>query len=69
MTSDGAVKLTHALKTVRLRWEDAQDYWHDSVRHNFEEQHLRPLEERVQVAIKGMQDLAEVLAQMRRECS
>ena len=69
MSSDGAVKLTHALKNLRLKWEHAQEYWSDGVRRNFEEQHLRPLEERVQVATKGMQDLSEVLAQMRRECS
>ena len=69
MTSDGAVKLTHALKTLRLRWDDAKDQWSDGVRQNFEEHHLRPLEERVEVAMRGMQEMAEVLAQMRRECS
>jgi hypothetical protein len=69
VTSDGAVKLTHALKTLRIRWEEARDQWSDAVRRNFEEHHLGPLDERTEVAIRGMQELAEVLDQMRRECS
>jgi hypothetical protein len=69
MSSDGAIKLHHALKTMRTRWDLAKDQWNDAVSRDFETNHLGPLEDRTEAAIRGMDKLSEVLAKMKRECS
>jgi hypothetical protein len=43
--------------------------WNDSVRRRFEERHLAPLDPATDAALLGMQKLAEVLDQVRRDCS
>lgn len=63
----GTAKLEHALKTLRVKWDATQADWSDQVRQNFEEKHLAPLETRVQATIRGMDQLAAILAQMIRD--
>ena len=68
MSRDGSAKLTHALKDVRMRWDDTKEQWKDSVRENFEKNHLSPMQDAAALAARGMDDLAEVMGRMKREC-
>ncbi len=67
--SAGSTTLQYALKNLRQHWEAAKEGWQDQVRHDFERNHIQPLEAQVSGAIRAMDRLAEVTAKMRRECS
>jgi hypothetical protein len=65
----GSNRLKHAIKTLQEHWLITESTWNDSVRRRFEERHLRPLDPAVDAALIGMQRLAEILDQVRRDCS
>lgn len=65
----GSSRLKHALRTLQEHWRMTETTWNDSVRRRFEERHLLPLDPAVDAAMLGMQKLAKVLEQVRRDCS
>jgi len=64
-----ASRLNHAIKTLLEHWDATSETWNDAVRKDYEERHVAPLESAVKVAMGGMQDIAEVLGKVRRDCS
>jgi hypothetical protein len=67
--STGSARLTHALKTLRERWEGTKEHWSDQVARDFEKNHLIPLETQSNNAARGMEKLAEIFAKLRHDCS
>jgi hypothetical protein len=65
----GANRLKHAMKTLLEHWEVTKETWTDQVRRDFEDHHLAPIERAVDVALNGMQEIGEVLAKVRKDCS
>ncbi|GAC1474819.1 MAG: hypothetical protein NVSMB9_25910 [Isosphaeraceae bacterium] len=65
----GANRLRHAIKTLQEQWLSIEPSWNDSVRRQFEQRHLQPLDPAVDVALVGIQKLSEVLEKIRRDCS
>jgi hypothetical protein len=65
----GSNRLKHALRTLQDHWRLTEATWNDSVRHRFEERHLLPLDSAVDAATLGMQKLATLLEQVRRDCT
>jgi hypothetical protein len=65
----GSTRLAQTIRTVRDQWLVTEATWNDSVRQRFEERYLAPLEPAVDAAVNGMQKIAEVLDQVRRDCS
>ena len=65
----GTSRLRHAIKVLRDHWAVTEATWNDSVRGRFEERYLAPLDPAVDAALIGMHKLAEVLDQVRRDCS
>lgn len=65
----GSHRLKHAIRTLQDQWRVTEATWNDSVRRRFEERHILPLDPAVDAAVLGMQKLAEVLDQVRRDCS
>lgn len=65
----GSNRLKHAIKTLQEHWLATEPTWNDAVRRKFEERHLMPLDPAVDAALIGMQKLAEILDQVRRDCS
>lgn len=63
----GASRLKHALNALQEHWRLTEPTWNDSVRTRFEERHLLPLDSAADSALNGMQKLAEVLDQIRRD--
>jgi hypothetical protein len=68
-SSGGANKLHHAMKTLVEKWDGTEAQWRDQVRLDFGENHLVPLEDQVSATIRAMGRLADVLGQVRRDCS
>lgn len=65
----GRGRLYDALKQLRRRWEDVEPLWTDSVRREFEEKILEPLNLIADEALRAMDRLAQVFGQVRRECT
>ena len=66
--SAGSARLTGALKTLKLQWEETKDSWNDKIRQDFESTHMLPLESRASAAARGMDQLSEVLKKVRHDC-
>ena len=64
----GSNKLNYAIKTLRAKWDQTEVHWRDAVRREFEEHHIEPLESQVETTLRAMQQLAGILARMRKEC-
>jgi hypothetical protein len=67
--TSGSNRLKQTVRTLRDHWLITEATWGDSVRHRFEERYLAPLDPAVEAAVIGLQKLAEVLDQVRRDCS
>jgi hypothetical protein len=65
----GSNRMRHALKAFQEHWQAAEPAWNDAVRVRFEERYVRPLTPAVEAAALGMHKLADVLDQIRRDCS
>ncbi len=65
----GSTRLHQTIRIIQDQWLLTEATWNDSVRQRFEERYLAPLDTAVDSAINGMQKVAEVLEQVRRDCS
>jgi hypothetical protein len=61
--------VSQTIRALREHWLVTEPTWSDAPRQRFEERFLAPLEPAVDSALCGMQKLAEVLDQVRRDCS
>ena len=57
------------MKTLLERWDATRDQWDDKVARDFEKNHLLPLEQQVEHALRGMDKLGEILTKVRSDCS
>ena len=64
--SAGSARLNHAIKTLRDHWEVTREKWEDKVAQDFEKNHLVPLEQQTEPALRGMEKLNEVLRRSAR---
>jgi hypothetical protein len=65
----GATHLNQTIRVLRDHWLASEASWTDSVRQRFEERYLVPLDPAVDSALNGLEKIAEVLDQVRRDCS
>jgi len=65
----GSTRLNQTIRALKDQWLVTEATWGDSVRQRFEDRYLAPLEPAVDSAINGMAKIAEVLDQVRRDCS
>ena len=65
----GSNRLGQSFRTLREQWLVTEATWGDSVRQRFEERYLAPLESATDSAVNGIQSIAEILDQVRRDCS
>jgi hypothetical protein len=65
----GSNRLKQTLRALKDQWIVTEETWGDQVRRHFEDRYLGPLDPAVDAAINGMQKIAEVLDQVRRDCS
>ncbi len=67
--SAGSARLKHALKTLREHWDLTREQWNDPVSRDFEKNHLIPLDQQSNNALRGMDKITEVLQKVRHDCS
>jgi hypothetical protein len=65
----GQIRIARAAKSLHLEWENAKEHWNDGNRTSFERQHLQPLAPQVTLLLAVTQQVADVLAQIERDCS
>jgi hypothetical protein len=65
----GAGKLSFALKTLRTRWDNTQLHWKDEVRDEFDENHLKLIEEEVMATLNATNVLSQLLLKAQQECA
>ena len=65
----GSTRLSQTIRALRDQWLVTEATWSDSVRQRFEERYLAHIEPAVDSAVNGLQKIAEVLDQVRRDCS
>lgn len=63
----GSGRLQEALEELQLAWRATADVWNDANSRNFEEQHVRTIQEEVNAALPAISHLAQVLQSARRE--
>jgi hypothetical protein len=64
----GSSKLSLALKTLRVHWEETRARWNDPVSQAFEENHWTPLEMQVLATLRGIDTLAQELDKAKQDC-
>jgi hypothetical protein len=65
----GSHRLAQCSRLLRDQWLATEATWSDSVRQRFEERYLVPIESAVDSAVNGIKAMADVLEQVRRDCS
>ena len=61
-------QLYDAQKTARARWDAATEVWTDASRRDFEEQTWEPLDQLVTNALRAVDQLAVLFAEVRQDC-
>jgi hypothetical protein len=65
----GRYRIMTAHKTLLERWEETRLVWQDSVRAEFDRDHLEPLAPMLATTLGAIDQLAQVLGRLRQECS
>ena len=65
---EGRGQLSKAFQDLNLRWLDTRASWDDVVARRFEDKYLRPVESDLKAAAAAMDQMATLLAQIRRDC-
>lgn len=61
-------QLAKSIKDLEARWADTKMDWDDVVSQRFEERFLAPLDVDLRNATAAMDHVAQLLAQVRRDC-
>jgi hypothetical protein len=64
----GRARLYSALKTLQSRWDTTEPHWQDTMKGQFVEQVLTPLQTQAAAALEAIDKMDLVLHQMRRDC-
>ncbi len=65
---DGRGRLYSALETLRAHWDQTEPHWRDTMKAQFVEQILLPLQEQTAAALQAIDRMDVILHQMRRDC-
>ena len=66
---EGRGQLAKAMKDLMNRWSDATSQWDDAMSKEIETSCLVPLEMDLRNAVGAMEHIAQVIAQVKSECS
>lgn len=65
---EGRGNLNKGLKDLMLRWDSTRSDWSDEVSEQFEKTYLEPLELSLRQAVSAMDQMAQVLSRVDKEC-
>ena len=67
--TNGRVRLQHAIKQLKVRWEIVKEHWHDEASRKFEEDYMDPIDPEIIASIQAIDRLDEIFARAKRDCS
>jgi hypothetical protein len=67
--NSGLGRIANAMATLKQRWRETKEQWHDENARKFEDENLRPIPEKLQGIIAAVQRLGEVLDLADRDLS
>lgn len=67
-TTAAKANLVDAMKLLRAAWDRAKTDWSDPVSQRFEREVIDALEPRILAAVKAIDHVAELAAEVKREC-
>jgi hypothetical protein len=62
------MELNSALKELKIRWEDTQSVWNDSVSQDFQEHQWLPFTGQVMSMLRAVERLSPVLEKVYHDC-
>jgi hypothetical protein len=65
---EGRGNLNKGLKDLMLRWDSTRSDWSDEVSEEFEKTYLEPLEQSLRQAVSAMDQMAQVLSRVDKDC-
>ncbi|MGH7213576.1 MAG: hypothetical protein ACREIT_02250 [Tepidisphaeraceae bacterium] len=65
---EGRGQLSKAMKELMLHWAETKSSWSDPRGEEFEKKYLEPLEQSLRGAAGAMDQMATLLATIRRDC-
>ena len=66
---DSHARLSQVAKELGQNWSDLKLKWRDDMAINFEKKYIDPLEMELRKSKSGMEQLAALVARIKRECS
>ncbi len=64
----GRGRLYAALKALQAKWDNIDPQWRDTMKVQFVEQTLTPLQDQTAAALEAVAQMDVILHQMRRDC-
>ena len=61
--------MQEAMEQMQIQWSSTRDHWNDSMAQHFEDQHIRPIFERINIALPAMTQMAQALQQALSQCN
>jgi hypothetical protein len=65
---EGRGQLAKSMKELMSRWQETRQGWDDPMSRSFEKECLLPIEQDLRNAFGAMEHIAQVLAQVRKDC-
>ena len=66
--NSGRSKLSAARKKLHVAWERTLPIWDDSVRRQFEDRYLCPLEPKLRASLRAMEEMSALLRKAEADC-
>jgi hypothetical protein len=63
----GSGRLQETAETLRFRWQAVREVWQDANATRFEEEHLKPLADALQIAFPAIAQMSATMQTMQRE--
>jgi hypothetical protein len=63
----GSGRLQESAETLRHRWQAVREVWQDGNAIRFEEEHLKPLADALQIAFPAIAQMSAAMQTMQRE--
>ncbi|MGA2581673.1 MAG: hypothetical protein ABSG31_00235 [Tepidisphaeraceae bacterium] len=65
---EGRARLGKSMRQLMARWAATRMQWNDANAENFETQHLAPLEADLRLALTAMDQMSQILQQIKKDC-
>ena len=63
-----AGRMQEAMDDMQLAWNVVREHWNDGMANRFDEQQIRPIIERINIALPAMTQMAQALQAAQVQC-